>query len=1178
MKKLLTHTLFYTGLLSGQLMNGQTAIQQVTVTDNGPADTLGVVRLTRNSNNNLIITGNNSINATQCNFQTLCYDPSGNQTWAQMYNTNMQKAYSTAATHDSNDNIIVVGCSYVNATNLQDLTVLKYSPGGTLLWQRTFNGGADDVAADVVVDNNNNIYVTGYKGGTGLNVADYVTLKYNSSGTLQWTATYDYSGFVDVPTKITFNQSTGLVTVSGCSGSSLVNFDIATLQYNASSGAQQGSTYRQSSSTVAQNLQSDLVQDNSGNIYYTGRMWNGNSFDILLSKFDHNMNALWSVSYDGFGLDDGGSRIAWDNNSSSIIIAGYVTKPGATQHETMVLKYDANGNLQYKYPQDINKLPGNSEGLGLKIAATGEIYVGGNSTINGNKDAFLLKLTSKCQPLFYDAFNNSGTNEDQFFDLLIDQGNILMSTRSVVSSQYRNLVVHYAERNITPTFVGSNPIYVANQQIMSFNPAVMKMSAINNRKFIFGQLSDFVADSVCDRISSKLTNDAQKFDAKQFSARKIFLTMTQKDSLSKTRLGDVIKVPKFYATILVDIPTLAAPQTLQGISNSLNNIKPCIYYSEFNHGMKICSAQNPNDLYWFQQPNLHHWNNSLPVADINVDTCWAVAQGDPGIKVGVFDSGMENSHEDLDSIPTQGYDFTSTGGGLATNNDYNGHGTQITGIIAATKNNTHGIAGIAGRDDSTHTQGVTLANCKVLGFDSNGYDSLISISTAAFAMHHAVRGDSTGFAINVANHSFAYGGNNGDSLFKNRTFQDQLIFACRNGVAVAGAKTAFGNLASGAFPADWNPEINSSVGGSGNNGERSRSSGPGANANGTTNFGYNLDFLAPCDAAMIKSTDIGNDYNNPSLGSAACAHVSGAYALMMSYFNTVFDPWGHLLHEDCENILKRTCTDLNSPLSYYNESPGYDIYSGYGRINVSRAIREINKYHFRFRHINTTHASNFSISSALLNSNVSIQWPAVNNVAAGTYQTNVFEVTTTLHYNLTPTETIIDKWPMYKECFGWPDDVTNLRVDKPYFSKIVSANNTTAVLKTYAYFNQTSQTWYPFDPNAFGQVRSAITLYTYDTQHTGVGIQENLNPNVNFRLRPNPNNGQFTVTFGAQEENNLHYRVVDLLGKELISEQYQSHYGINNIPVDLSAFSNGIYILNVLQGNQVLYKQKVIKN
>ena len=166
---------------------------------------------------------------------------------------------------------------------------------------------------------------------------------------------------------------------------------------------------------------------------------------------------------------------------------------------------------------------------------------------------------------------------------------------------------------------------------------------------------------------------------------------------------------------------------------------------------------------------------------------------------------------------------------------------------------------------------------------------------------------------------------------------------------------------------------------------------------------------------------------------------------------------------------------------------------------------------------------------------------------------------------------------MYKECFGWAPDTASIliSVDKPYWSKVVSANNTTAVLETYVFQNLSNNNYYP---NTLSNARSAITLYTYDSTPTLVGMKNNQDANRNFMLRPNPNAGEFYVFFGSEISTNMVYSVYDMLGKEVLSGTYRSQYGENNMPVNIENCANGIYIVNVSDGSKILYRQKVIKH
>src|SRR3989344_7698051 len=74
---------------------------------------------------------------------------------------------------------------------------------------------------------------------------------------------------------------------------------------------------------------------------------------------------------------------------------------------------------------------------------------------------------------------------------------------------------------------------------------------------------------------------------------------------------------------------------------------------------------------------------------------WEKTTGSEAVVVGVIDTGIDATHEDLQSVNfVPGYDFINqqviTG---KTNSDDNGHGTLIAGILGASPNNSAGIAG-----------------------------------------------------------------------------------------------------------------------------------------------------------------------------------------------------------------------------------------------------------------------------------------------------------------------------------------------------------------------------------------------------------------------------------------------------------------------------------------------------
>lgn len=83
------------------------------------------------------------------------------------------------------------------------------------------------------------------------------------------------------------------------------------------------------------------------------------------------------------------------------------------------------------------------------------------------------------------------------------------------------------------------------------------------------------------------------------------------------------------------------------------------------------------------------------------------------VKVAVLDTGVDYTHPDLRNkvLVDEGYNFVGNNYNVM---DYDGHGTHVSGIIAAEANNSIGLAGITGNLD------VKILPIKVLNADGEG--------------------------------------------------------------------------------------------------------------------------------------------------------------------------------------------------------------------------------------------------------------------------------------------------------------------------------------------------------------------------------------------------------------------------------------------------------------------------
>ncbi|MCY3722220.1 MAG: S8 family serine peptidase [Candidatus Poribacteria bacterium] len=288
---------------------------------------------------------------------------------------------------------------------------------------------------------------------------------------------------------------------------------------------------------------------------------------------------------------------------------------------------------------------------------------------------------------------------------------------------------------------------------------------------------------------------------------------------------------------------------------------------EMNRLNQFCAETPPNDPSYVEQ-----WNLDV----LNMRQAWNIEQGKPHVTVAVVDSGIATQHPELRSriwenvgeIPRNGidddgngyvddkngWDFsdapTLPGSGDWTVRDNDpedetGHGTHVSGIIAAEANNGHGIAGIA-------------PNCRLMplraGFKYGGGAYLQNDDLAAAIVYAADNG------AGVINMSW------GDTV---RAFiiEDAVEYAHHRGCVLVGAAGNSATIGS-YYPAALKSVI--SVAGLGQ--EKQLYDG--------SNFGATINIAAPGEE--ILSTALKGEYGKRDGTSMAAAHVSGVAALVLS--------------------------------------------------------------------------------------------------------------------------------------------------------------------------------------------------------------------------------------------------------------------------------------------------------
>jgi len=224
---------------------------------------------------------------------------------------------------DSSDNIYLVGQTWGgidgNSTTGggHDFFIVKYNSSGTKQWTRQLGTPYFDYVKEVATDSSGNAYATGYTegdfdGNNNTGDKDIFIVKYNSSGTKQWSTLFGTSSD-DFSNAITIDNTSNIYMA----GTKLY-------KYNSS-----GNSLWSASQTG-----NSLTTDSSGNIYLAD--------GLHFIKFNSSGDELWS------------KNIGVNARSLAIDFSGFIYLTGYTEsdldsiinegkEDIFLIKYDSNG-------------------------------------------------------------------------------------------------------------------------------------------------------------------------------------------------------------------------------------------------------------------------------------------------------------------------------------------------------------------------------------------------------------------------------------------------------------------------------------------------------------------------------------------------------------------------------------------------------------------------------------------------------------------------------------------------------------------------------------------------------------------------------------------------------------------------------------------------------------------
>lgn len=292
------------------------------------------------SSGNVYVSGFTPISGT-AGILVAKYDTNGTIQWQRtLESTNTEDSRAIAV--DSFGNVYIAGFTASQGAGSFDAFVAKYDTSGTIQWQRTLGGANTDFAVGVAVDTSGNVYATGYTANQGAGANDFLIVKYNTSGAIQWQRVLGGSGN-DLAFAITVDSSGNSYVAGRTDSTGAGSFDALIAKYDTNGTIQ----WQRILGGIDNERFNGVAVDNLGNVYAVGTSAESGTDAIIIAKYNNSGTIQWQRALNS-STADLGAGIKVDNLGNYYIV-GNTNKVDPGGLELLIAKLPTDGSLTGTY-------------------------------------------------------------------------------------------------------------------------------------------------------------------------------------------------------------------------------------------------------------------------------------------------------------------------------------------------------------------------------------------------------------------------------------------------------------------------------------------------------------------------------------------------------------------------------------------------------------------------------------------------------------------------------------------------------------------------------------------------------------------------------------------------------------------------------------------------------------
>jgi hypothetical protein len=268
------------------------------------------------------------------------------------HNSSVSQEPNTVIVHSIDNGFVMTGYSdaFSNGTGT-DILVVKTDTLGVVMWTKTYGGSQYDSSGSMIEHSiDNGLVIAGNTGSFGVGNWDIMLFKTDSVGVEQWTKTYGGSGYDYAFSVIEHSNDTGLV-IAGFSPELTRDNDFILMKTDSEGVLQWARTYGGTGNDYADTVIEHSI-DTGLVMFGTSRSYGAGASDFMLVKTDSSGVEMWTKTY-GFGNAE---TSYWIDQSliehsidSGLVMVGATYSIGAGRADILLVKTNSVGVEVWAY-------------------------------------------------------------------------------------------------------------------------------------------------------------------------------------------------------------------------------------------------------------------------------------------------------------------------------------------------------------------------------------------------------------------------------------------------------------------------------------------------------------------------------------------------------------------------------------------------------------------------------------------------------------------------------------------------------------------------------------------------------------------------------------------------------------------------------------------------------------